>query len=94
MLTNRSVRAQAPAPATPQGRFASVGQALDHFNAARARTVQFAQDRGADLCRLVAEHPRFGSVNGNELMLIIAGHARRHAEQIREVTAAAGNDSN
>ena len=88
-VTNRSVRAQAPEPAVPKGRFASVEQALEHFNAARARTLQFVHDRGADLYRLAAEHPRFGSVNGKEVLLIIAGHAQRHAEQIREITAAA-----
>ncbi len=91
MVVNRSVRAQAPEPVAPKGRFTTVAQALDHFNATRTRTIHFAEQRGADLYQLAAEHPRFGAINGNELMLIIAGHARRHAEQIREVTGALGN---
>jgi|HubBroStandDraft_1064217.scaffolds.fasta_scaffold57041_1 hypothetical protein len=87
MVTDRTVRAQAPEPAVPTGRFTSMAQALDHFNAARTRTIQFVEKRGDDLYCLAAEHQRFGSLNGTELILIIAGHARRHAEQIREIAA-------
>lgn len=90
MVTDRSIRRQAPEPVAPKGRFTSMAQALDHFNATRGRTIRFAEERGADLYQLAAEHPRFGPINGNELLLIIANHARRHAEQIREITGAAG----
>jgi uncharacterized damage-inducible protein DinB len=88
MVTDRSVRAQAPDPVAPKGRFTSVAEALDQFNAARTRTVRFAEERGGELYQLAAEHPRFGSLNGMEMLVIIAGHARRHAEQIREIAAA------
>jgi hypothetical protein len=86
-VANRSVRAQAPEPVAPKGRFTSVALALDHFHAVRMSTIRFAEERGGDLYHLAAEHPRFGSLNGAELMVIIAGHGRRHAEQIREITA-------
>jgi len=91
MVVNRTVRAKAPEPVVPTGKFSSVTEALDYFNAGRSRTVAFAQERGADLYLLAAAHPRFGPLNGSELMLIIAGHARRHAQQIREITADLGN---
>jgi uncharacterized damage-inducible protein DinB len=89
-VTNRSVRAEAPEVVRPSGRFTSLADALEQFNAARSRTIQFAQDRSADLYWLTATHPRFGALNGTELMVIIAGHARRHAEQIREVRTSLG----
>jgi hypothetical protein len=87
LVTNRSVRAQAPEPAVPKGRFISVREALDDFNTQRARTIRFVEERSGDLYRLTTEHARFGALNGTEMILIIAGHGRRHAEQIREITA-------
>jgi hypothetical protein len=87
-VTNRANRAEAPEPVRPVGRFKSLSQALDQFNAGRSRTMRFAEGRAADLYWLSTDHPRFGSMNGTEFLMIIAGHARRHAEQIREVRVA------
>jgi DinB superfamily len=80
-VPDRSVR-------VPTGRFLTLEQALAQFNAGRTRSIQFAEDRCDDLYCLASEHPRFGPVNGVELLIIIAGHSRRHAEQIRETRAA------
>jgi hypothetical protein len=87
-VVDRTNRAQAPEAAQPAGRFLSLEQALENFNAARTRTIEFAIARGDDLYDLTWEHPRFGPLNGAELLVITAGHARRHAEQIREVREA------
>jgi DinB superfamily len=88
MLPDRSVRVKAPEAVLPTGRFTTLEQALAQFNARRTRSVQFAEERSSDLYSLAAEHPRFGPVNGVELLIIAAGHSRRHAEQIRETRAA------
>jgi len=74
----------------PSGRFSTLGQALDHFNASRTRSILFADSRCDDLYRLASAHPRFGTINGVEFLIIMAGHSRRHAEQIRETRAALG----
>ena len=84
-VTNRASRAQAPEPAQPKGRFHTLAEALTAFDAVRNRSVQFVQQRGSKLYQLMVEHPRFGPMNGAELVQIIAGHACRHAAQIREV---------
>lgn len=89
-VPDRSTRLKAPEAVLPNGRFATIEQALEQFKAQRARSIQFAQDRAGDLYCLAAQHPRFGPVNGVELLIIIAGHSRRHAEQIRETRAALG----
>jgi hypothetical protein len=81
---------QAPEAVLPGGRFTTLAQALEQFNAGRTRSIQFAEDRCDELYFLASEHPRFGPVNGVELLIIIAGHCRRHAEQIRETRAALG----
>ena len=89
-LRNRTNRAVAPEAASPKGRFTSLAEAIDHFNAVRTRTIHVAKDRSADLYRLSVEHPRFGVMNGVEFMHVIAGHSCRHADQIREIRAGLG----
>ena len=88
LVTDRTTRAQAPEPVRPVGRFATLSEAVDGFNAARTRTVAYATERAADLPSHDCHHPRFGAMNGREMCMVIAGHARRHAEQIREIRAA------
>lgn len=87
-VTNRTTRAEAPEPVRPMGRFASLAEAVQGFNAARARTISFAGERAAELHTLACQHARFGDLNGREMCVLMAGHARRHAEQIREIRAA------
>jgi len=89
-VPNRSVRAQAPEAARPTGRYASLAEALDQFNAARDKTIEFAEACGPDIYALALEHPRFGKLNGMEFLMVVAGHARRHAEQIRETRTVLG----
>jgi hypothetical protein len=83
-VPDRSTRIKAPEAVWPIGRFTTLGQALEQFNAGRARSIQFAEDRYGDLYCLASEHPRLGPMNGVEFLILIAAHARRHAEQIRE----------
>jgi len=86
-ITDRSTRAKSPEAVLPAGRFTTLGQALEQFNARRTRSIEFAQNGGDDLYRLAAEHPRFGPMNGVELLIVMAGHSRRHAAQILETRA-------
>jgi hypothetical protein len=89
-IPDRSTRVKAPEAVVPNGRFKTLAEALDQFNAGRTRSVQFAEERGEELYCLASAHPRFGPMNGVEFLIIIAGHSRRHAEQIRETRAALG----
>ena len=72
----------------PTGRFQSVAGALAAFNEARDTSVRFAQDQGNHLYTIKAAHPRFGELNGAELLHLIIGHALRHLAQIRETREA------
>lgn len=89
-VPNRTVKAEAPEAIRPTGRFSSLAEALDQFHAARDRTIRVVRDRAGDLYWLALEHPRFGPLNGAEFIVLIAGHARRHAAQIQEVKSALG----
>ena len=89
-VPDRTVRAQAPEPARPTGRFATLAAAIQEFRTNRRHTIRFAKDHAPDLYWLSLEHPRFGPVNGSEFLVIVSGHARRHAAQIREAKAELG----
>lgn len=86
-MPDRSSRFQAPEAVLPKGRFASLAEAREQFDAGRARSIQFAQDRCDDLYCLNSMHQRLGPMNGVEFLILIAQHGRRHAEQIREARA-------
>jgi hypothetical protein len=84
-LKNRSAPVKAPERAQPAGRFSSLADALRHFLEARNKTIRFARERAEELYSLTAEHPFFGTVNGIEMLIVMAGHSDRHADQIVEI---------
>jgi uncharacterized protein YjbI with pentapeptide repeats len=83
-IRGRLIKVETPDVLRPQGRFASLAEALSAFAAVRDRSVTLARERGDALYSLVAKHPYFGNVNGAELLVLIDAHARRHADQIRD----------
>ena len=85
----RVSKVQAPGAARPTGRFSNLEEALASFNSCRAQTLKFAAERAADLYSLAIDHPRFGALNGVELLIVVASHTSRHAEQISETGALA-----
>ena len=87
-VVDRTERRQAPEAIHPKGRFATLADGLEEFNAVRARTAKFAEDRAADLYSLSVLHPVLGPLNGMETLTLIAGHSCRHAAQMREAAAA------
>jgi uncharacterized damage-inducible protein DinB len=87
-VIDRSTRREAPEAVVPTGKFQSVPAALAAFHEARDTSVRFAQDHGQRLYTIKAAHPRFGELNGAELLYLVNGHALRHVAQIRETRAA------
>lgn len=84
MIVNRAKPVPSPDRVKPAGRFPTLADALAQFDEARQRTIVFARETEHDLFGITAQHPFFGAVNGYELLIIMAGHARRHAAQIAE----------
>jgi hypothetical protein len=87
-VRSRLTKLEAPEVVRPCGRFATLPAALAEFHAARDRSIQLVKERGDRLYAIGATHPRFGALNGAELIQMIDGHARRHADQIRELREA------
>jgi len=82
---DRSNPVPSPEVGLPRGRFSTLEEALQGFLAARARTMEYAENCTDDLRSLLTTHPLIpGPVNCYEILLIIAIHPHRHAEQIRE----------
>jgi len=81
---DRSNRIEAPDVALPRGRFSRLEDARDHFLSTRSRTIEFVEGCRDDLRGRIARHPVIGEVNCYELLMIMASHPHRHAEQIRE----------
>ena len=85
LIRNRLTKVETPEILQPRGRFVSLADAHTEFKIVRDRSVQVAQERGEALYSVGARHPHFGDLNGAELLQLIDGHARRHADQIREL---------
>jgi hypothetical protein len=86
MIRSRLTKVEAPEAFRPRDRFDTLAAALAEFKSVRDRSVQIVQQRGDALYSLGAQHPRFGNLNGVELIHLIDAHARRHADQIRKET--------
>lgn len=82
---NRKRRIEAPDSARPRNRFATLKQAHEHFLATRSKALQFVEDCLDDPRSMIAHHPILGTVNNYEMLLMMAVHPHRHAEQIREI---------
>lgn len=85
-IRNRLTKLEAPEALRPHGRFDTLPAAVAEFNAARDQSVLAAKERGDAIYAIGAKHPRFGNLNGAELLHLMDGHARRHADQIREAS--------
>jgi hypothetical protein len=91
MVPDRSTKRQAPPELVPSGRW-SPNEALDHFLASRARTIEFMRTT-PDLRQHVMDSP-LGPLDAYEWLLFIAAHSERHTKQILEIEASPGFPKN
>lgn len=82
-IRNQFTKLDSPEALRPKGRFRCLAEVRSAFETARGRTIQLVEDRGDGLYAIGVRHPFFGPVNGAEVIQLIDGHARRHADQIR-----------
>jgi DinB superfamily len=81
---------RAPDGLKPNGRFASLDEAVSHFLAARERTIEYASNTQADLRRHFTYHPVLGPLDAYQWLVGNARHAETHAGHIREIRAMDG----
>jgi hypothetical protein len=82
--TNREIKRMAPERAHPKGRWKTLAECAEAFRQARVRTLEFANSAEGLRGKLV-QHPLLGPVDAHQCLLIMAGHAQRHALQIEEI---------
>lgn len=85
IVRSRLIHIEAVDVVRPCGRFENLSAARVAFEAVRGRSEDFARERGLALYSIGATHPYFGILNGAEWIQLIDAHARRHADQIREL---------
>ncbi|HUN89503.1 MAG TPA: DinB family protein [Terriglobales bacterium] len=82
---NREVRSQAPERSRPKGRWKTLAEAINAFEKSREKTLDFVENGGKDPRRIESVHPLFGSIDGHQILLIMAVHAERHTAQIEDI---------
>jgi hypothetical protein len=85
VAANRGRKIAAPQVAQPDGRFATLAEAVDSFCRDREQTVAYIGSCQEDLRRLTTHHPMIGAVSGQEALILMTAHPFRHAQQIREL---------
>ncbi len=86
LALNRQRRIEAPELVISQGRCRTLPEALAQFQGQRAQTLLFVEEFAGDLHSWLTIHPLITRpVNCYEMLLLIAMHPRRHAQQIAEI---------
>jgi len=85
VITDRSVKAQAPEPIQPKRQFASREALVAHFKESRERTLDYVRDTQDDLRSHFFKHPAVGDMDAYQMLLLISAHTERHTAQIKEV---------
>jgi hypothetical protein len=86
LAADRSRRIEAPEQAHPRGRYGTLGEALEAFNATRAEVVRWVENCTGDPRCMLTDHPLIvGPVTCSETLIMIAAHPARHAKQIEEI---------
>ena len=84
---DRSEKLKAPEPAQPNGRFATLGEAVAAFEERRARSIAYVGGCKTDLRALEGLHGGLGRVTAQEVLSLLTIHPARHALQIGEIRA-------
>ena len=82
---SRLTKVEAAEAVRPRGRLRTLEEAIEAFRAARARSIAWVREKGGEMYSIGVKHPRFGRLNGAEIVQLMDAHARRHAEQMREI---------
>jgi len=76
---------RAPEAMQPTGRFATLGDAVSAFLAARERSLEYARTTTDDLRSHFSKHPVLGPLDCYQWLTGNAHHAETHAAHIREL---------
>ena len=93
-VRDRSVKANAPEFLQPTGRWPVRKEIVAHFNESRDRSIDFVKTTQDDLRAHSTPHPKLGTLDAYQWLVLISGHTERHTAQIGEVKADPGFPKN
>ncbi len=85
LISNRKMKVDAPAHFVPKGVFSSKEMALQAFGAHRKGIQNFISTTTIPLENIGFPHFVAGMLNGESWFTFMAGHCKRHAEQMSEI---------
>lgn len=84
MITDRSSKFKTSGKFQPSGKFGSFEASLTEFKTKRNENIQYIKTTSDDLRNHYHDFP-FGKLDVYQTMIFMAGHSRRHTDQIEEV---------
>jgi DinB superfamily len=85
-IEDRSVKAKAPEPIVPSGKFPNPQSAAQEFTTRRDNTIAYVKST-EDPLRIHSAPGPAGTMDAYQFLLLLAAHSARHTAQIREVEA-------
>lgn len=84
MITDRSSKFKTSEAFEPTGKFGTYEATLDEFKTKRDNNIKYIKTTSDDLRNHYNDFP-FGKVDSYQTILFMAGHTKRHADQIEEI---------
>lgn len=86
MITDRGYKVKTSEPFVPSGKFGTFEETLSEFTARRDNHIRYIQKTADDLRNHYNDFP-FGKIDAYQTILFMAGHSRRHIDQIKDLMA-------
>lgn len=84
MVTDRSTKRTTSEAFKPSGKFGSYEATLQEFKTRRANSINYIKTTADDLRNHYYEFP-FGTLDAYQIIVFMAGHSKRHTDQIEEI---------
>lgn len=86
MISSREKKVQTSEAFVPSGKYGSYEETLTNLTAKRMEHIEFLQTSEDDFRNHFKEMP-FGTIDGYQIVLFMAGHTERHVKQMEEIKA-------
>jgi uncharacterized damage-inducible protein DinB len=88
MIESRAQKVKTFAPFEPENKPEPVKEVIKEFKSLRGDHIRFVKKTDEDLRNRYGQLP-FGTIDAYQAILFMAGHTKRHTDQMREVMASA-----
>jgi hypothetical protein len=85
LLSNRSIKTEAPDDVKPVGRFSSLEELIEKFNSNRERIKEALKNNLVVFDSRIIIHPTLGEMTKKDWLHFMIHHCERHCRQIEEI---------